>query len=58
MGGVSELDTRLDEMSDEQRERLQKALQRFNDAMTWQLDHARGELARDRLRRLFGTGIS
>ncbi|ASR85972.1 hypothetical protein SEA_PEANAM_90 [Mycobacterium phage Peanam] len=57
MGGVSDdLDTRLADMTDEQRDRLRRSLERFNDAMNWQLKHATDELARDRLRRLFGTG--
>ncbi|QFG14142.1 hypothetical protein I5G97_gp011 [Mycobacterium phage Curiosium] len=52
---TNELDTRLDELTPEQAERLGRSLQRFNESMSWQLDHARQELDRDRLRRLFGT---
>ncbi|AHB79625.1 hypothetical protein PBI_VALIDUS_95 [Mycobacterium phage Validus] len=53
---MSDLDTRLVDLTDVERERLRRSLERFNDAMTWQLKHAEDELARDRLRRLFGTG--
>ncbi|ASR87262.1 hypothetical protein SEA_LASTHOPE_95 [Mycobacterium phage LastHope] len=52
---MTDLDTRLADMTEQQRERLMRGLQRFEESMTWQLDHARQELDRDRLRRLFGT---
>ncbi|AOZ61420.1 hypothetical protein SEA_DRHAYES_89 [Mycobacterium phage DrHayes] len=55
---MTDLDTRLDELTPEQAERLTRSLQRFNEAMGWQLDHARQELDRDRLRRLFGPARS
>lgn len=52
---MTDVNDRLVDMTDKQRERLALGLQRFEESMNWQLDHARQELDRDRLRRLFGT---
>ncbi|ALF01449.1 hypothetical protein SEA_LILPHARAOH_71 [Mycobacterium phage LilPharaoh] len=48
------VDTRLSDLSEAQRERLRRSLERFNEALRWQLKHAEDELKRERLRRLFG----
>ncbi|ASR85104.1 hypothetical protein SEA_PHELPSODU_86 [Mycobacterium phage PhelpsODU] len=56
MSGLDGID--LSHLGDAERQRVEKALQRFNDSMAWQLHHAGQELARDRLRRLFGTPAS
>ncbi|QFG12045.1 hypothetical protein SEA_VELIKI_90 [Mycobacterium phage Veliki] len=52
---MTDTGTPLDDLTPEQAERLTRSLRRFNEAMGWQLDHARQELDRDPLRRLFGT---
>ncbi|WEW73736.1 hypothetical protein Nanz197_89 [Mycobacterium phage Nanz197] len=52
---MTDTGTPLDDLTPEQAERLTRSLRRFNEAMSWQLDHGRHELTRQRLRRLFGT---
>ncbi|QJD50391.1 hypothetical protein I5H01_gp016 [Mycobacterium phage MarkPhew] len=41
-------------VTDEQRERLARMVERFNASLLWQLEHAKAEADRERLRGLFG----
>ncbi|QFG09474.1 hypothetical protein I5H08_gp013 [Mycobacterium phage Yuna] len=45
----------LSHLADDERQRVERALRRFDASMEWQMQHASQELARDNLRRLFGT---